>query len=259
MTAVTIHPTAIVAPDAALESGVEVGPHVIVGPKVTVGARTVLGARVILERNVRLGADCRVGAGSILGGDPQDLKYQGEETWTTVGDGTVIREYATINRGTVQSGKTTVGAGCLIMTYAHVAHDCHIGDGVIISNGVQLAGHVTIDERAILGGMTGAHQFVRIGAYAFVGGMTKITKDVPPYCKADGNPIRLFGLNTIGLQRSGFPRETIEELKRAYRLFFRSDLNISQAQARAHADLASLPEVERFVSFIAGSERGVLV
>lgn len=259
MTAATIHPTALVAADAELGAGAQVGPQVIVGPRVTVGAGTVLGPRVILERNVRLGADCRVGAGSVLGGDPQDLKYKGEETWTVVGDGTVIREYATINRGTAESGKTSVGAGCLIMTYAHVAHDCHIGDGVILSNGVQLAGHVTIDDRAILGGMTGAHQFVRIGAYAFVGGMTKITKDVPPYCKADGNPIRLFGLNTIGLQRSGFPRETIEELKRAYRLFFRSDLNISQAQARAHTDLASLPEVETFVAFIAGSERGVLV
>lgn len=259
MTAVTIHPTALVAPDAELGAGVEVGPHVIVGPRITVGARTVLGPRVILERNVRLGADCRVGAGSVLGGDPQDLKYKGEETWAVIGDGTVIREYATINRGTAQSGKTSLGAGCLVMTYAHVAHDCHIGDGVILSNGVQLAGHVTIDDRAILGGMTGAHQFVRIGACAFVGGMTKITKDVPPYCKADGNPIRLFGLNTVGLQRSGFPRETIEELKRAYRLFFRSDLNISQAQARARTDLASLPEVETFVAFIAGSERGVLV
>ena len=259
MAAVTIHPTAIVAPGAELDAGVEVGPQAIIGPGVSVGARSVIGPRAILERNVRLGAYCRVGAGSILGGDPQDLKYQGEETWAEIGDGTVIREYATINRGTVRSGITRVGARCLVMTYAHVAHDCHIGDGVILSNGVGLAGHVTIDDQAILGGMTGVHQFVRIGAYAFIGGMTKVTKDVPPYCKADGNPIRLFGLNTIGLQRSGFARPTIDELKKAYRLFFRSDLNISQAQARAHTDLAALPEVETFVTFIAGSERGVLV
>jgi len=259
VTAGTIHPTAIVAPDAELAAGVEVGPNAIIGPRVTVGARTRIGAHAILERNVRLGADCAVGAGSILGGDPQDLKYNGEETWVEIGDGTVIREYVTINRGTVRSGRTSVGAECLIMTYAHVAHDCHVGDGVILSNGVGLAGHVTIEERAILGGMTGVHQFVRIGAYAFVGGMTKVTKDVPPYCKADGNPIRLYGLNTIGLQRSGFPRETIDELKKAYRLFFRSDFNISQAQARARTDLASLPEVEAFVGFIEGSERGVLV
>jgi UDP-N-acetylglucosamine acyltransferase len=256
---VKVHPTAIVAPDAELGEEVEIGPYAIVGPKVTVGAGTFIGPRVILERNVRLGADCRVGAGSILGGDPQDLKYQGEETWVEVGDGTIIREYATLNRGTVQSGRTSVGKGCLVMTYAHLAHDCHVGDGVILSNGVGLAGHVTIDSRAVIGGMTGVHQFVRVGTFAFVGGMAKVTKDVPPYCKADGNPIKLYGLNAIGLQRSGFSRETLDELKKAYRLFFRSDLNISQAQARARTDLASFPEVETFIRFIEGSERGVLV
>lgn len=259
MAPVKIHPAAIVSPDAELGEDVEIGPYTIVGPKVSVGERTVLGPRVILERNVRLGAGCRVGAGSILGGDPQDLKYKGEETWVEVGDGAVIREYATINRGTAQSGATSVGKGCLIMTYVHLAHDCHIGDGVILSNGVGLAGHVTIDARAIVGGMTGVHQFVRIGTFAFVGGMAKVTKDVPPYCKADGNPIKLYGLNTIGLQRNGFSPATIDELKKAYRLFFRSDLNISQAQGRARTDLASLPEVEAFVSFIEASERGVLV
>lgn len=259
MAPVKIHPAAIVSPDAELGEDVEIGPYTIVGPKVSVGERTVLGPLVILERNVRLGAGCRVGAGSILGGDPQDLKYQGEETWVEVGDGAVIREYATINRGTAQSGGTSVGKGCLIMTYVHLAHDCHIGDGVILSNGVGLAGHVTIDARAIVGGMTGVHQFVRIGTFAFVGGMAKVTKDVPPYCKADGNPTKLYGLNTIGLQRNGFSRVTIDELKKAYRLFFRSDLNISQAQVRARAELASLPEVETFVRFIEASERGVLV
>lgn len=259
MAPVKIHPTAIVSQDAELGEDVEVGPYTIVGPGVSVGARTVLAPRVILERNVRLGAGCRVGVGSILGGNPQDLKYQGEETWVEVGDGTVIREYTTINRGTVQSGRTSVGKGCLIMTYVHLAHDCHIGDGVILSNGVGLAGHVSIDARAIVGGMTGVHQFVRIGAFAFVGGMAKVTKDVPPYCKADGNPTKLYGLNTIGLQRNGFSRETIDELKKSYRLFFRSELNIGQAQARARTDLAALPEVEAFVRFIEVSERGVLV
>ena len=259
MPGVKVHPTAILAPDAELGEGVEVGPYAIIGPQVTVGPETRIGARVILERNVRLGSGCRVGAGSILGGDPQDLKYNGEETWVEIGDGTIIREYATLNRGTAQSGRTSVGKGCLVMTYVHLAHDCRVGDGVILSNGVGLAGHVTVDSRAIIGGMSGVHQFVRVGAFAFVGGMAKVTKDVPPYCKADGNPIRLYGLNAIGLQRNGFTRESVDELKKAYRLFFRSDLNISQAQARARTELAPLPEVETFIRFIEGSERGVLV
>jgi UDP-N-acetylglucosamine acyltransferase len=259
MSETRVHPTAMVSPRAELGARVEVGPGANIGPNVSVGDGAVIGSWAILERNVRLGARCRVGPFSVIGGDPQDLKYRGEETWVEIGDETVVREYVTVNRGTAQSGSTTAGKGCLLMTSVHVAHDCHLGDGVILSNGVGLAGHVVIGDRAIVGGMTGVHQFVRIGRYAFVGGMAKVTKDVPPYTRADGNPSRLYGLNTIGLQRSGFPRETIEELKRAYRLFFRSDLNISQAQERARTELAQLPEVAEFVRFIAGSERGVLV
>ena len=255
----TVHPTAIVAADADLAGDVTVGPHAIVGPKVTVGAGSRLGAGSILERNVRLGARVTVGSGSILGGDPQDLKYQGEETWVEIGDETIIREYCTINRGTTQSFKTTVGRRCLVMTYVHLAHDCHVGDGVILSNGVGLAGHVYIGDRAVVGGMTGVHQFVAIGPFAFIGGMAKVTKDIPPYVRADGSPARLFGLNAIGLRRAGFARETRAELRKAYRLFFRSDLNIHQALERAKAELAPLPEIETFVGFIAASERGVAV
>jgi UDP-N-acetylglucosamine acyltransferase len=255
----TIHPTAIVAPEAQLGAGVEVGPFAIVGPHVEVGDGCRLAARAILEQNVRLGAECRVGTGSILGGQPQDLKYAGEETWVEIGDGTVIREYCTINRGTTQSRVTRLGAQCLVMTYVHVAHDCHIGDRVILTNGVQLAGHVTIDRCAIISGLTPVHQFVKIGAYAFIGGMSRVTKDVPPYTKAVGNPMKLYGLNAVGLQRHGFAPETVAELKKAYRLFFRSGLNISQALERARADLAPLPEVETFVRFIEASARGVLV
>lgn len=254
-----IHPTAIVSADAAIAADVEVGPYAVIGPGVSVAARSVIGAHAILERNVRLGTECRIGPGSILGGDPQDLKFKGEETWVEIGDGTVVREYSTINRGTTQSGCTTVGTDCLLMSYVHVAHDCHIGDGVVLSNGIQLAGHVTIDARASVGGMTGVHQFVRIGTLAFVGGFSKVAKDVPPYTRADGNPSRLYGLNTVGLRRHGMPRATIDELKKAYRLFFRSDLNISQAHERVQTELARLPEVATFVRFIAGSERGVLV
>ncbi len=259
MSAATIHPTAIVAPDAQLAEGVEVGPFAIVGPQVSIGRGSRVAARAILEQNVRLGADCRVGTGSILGGQPQDLKYAGEETWVEVGDGTVIREYCTINRGTTQSRVTRLGKSCLVMTYVHIAHDCHIGERVILTNGVQLAGHVTIDQCAIISGLTPVHQFVKIGAYAFIGGMSRVTKDVPPYTKAVGNPMKLYGLNAVGLQRHGFAPETITELKKAYRLFFRSGLNISQALERARAELTLLPEVENFLSFIEASARGVLV
>ena len=259
MSDTTIHPTAIVSPQAELGPGVEVGAFAIIGPQVTVGAGCLIAARATLEQNVRLGAQCRVGSGSILGGQPQDLKYAGEETWVEIGEGTVIREYCTINRGTTQSRRTSLGKGCLVMTYVHIAHDCHIGEHVILANGVQLAGHVTIDQGVTLSGLTAIHQFVKIGAYAFVGGMSRVTKDVPPYTKAVGNPMKLYGLNTVGLQRQGFSAEAIAELKKAYRLFFRSGLNISQALDRARTELAQLPEVTRFLQFVEESGRGVLV
>ncbi|MFI5279732.1 MAG: acyl-ACP--UDP-N-acetylglucosamine O-acyltransferase [Gemmatimonadales bacterium] len=253
----TIHPTAIISPEAELGEGVSVGPSAIVGPHVTVGDGCDIGAHVILEKYVRMGARCRVGPGSIIGGDPQDLKYKGEETWAEIGEDTIIREYVTINRGTTQSRLTRLGKGCLVMTYVHVAHDCHIGDGVILSNGVGLSGHVTIGDKAIIGGMTGVHQFVRIGAHAFIGGAGRIRKDVPPFCKADDG--KIYGLNTIGLQRSGFTPETLAALQKAYRLFYRSSLNIRQALDRAKDDLSKEPEVEAFVAFIEQSERGVMV
>ena len=259
MSAAVIHPTAIVSPEAELGADVEVGPFAIIGPAVTVGPRCKISPRAILEQNVRLGADCRVGTGSILGGPPQDLKYAGEETWVEVGDGTVVREYCTINRGTTQSRRTSLGKGCLVMTYVHIAHDCHIGERVILANGVQLAGHVTIDQGVTLSGLTAIHQFVKIGAYAFVGGMSRVTKDVPPYTKAVGNPMKLYGLNTVGLQRHGFSPEAVAELKKAYRLFFRSGLNISQALDRARTELTQLPEVTSFLQFVEESGRGVLV
>ena len=259
MSAASVHPTAIVAPDAQLGEGVEVGPFAIIGPQVSVGRGSKIDPRAILEQNVRIGEECSVGTGSILGGRPQDLKYAGEETWVEIGDHTVIREYCTINRGTTQSRVTRLGKHCLVMTYVHIAHDCHIGDRVILTNGVQLAGHVTVDQCAIISGLTPVHQFVKIGAYAFIGGMSRVTKDVPPYTKAVGNPMKLYGLNAVGLQRHGFTPETVSELKKAYRLFFRSGLNISQALERARAELTPMPEVESFLSFIEASARGVLV
>jgi UDP-N-acetylglucosamine acyltransferase len=252
-----IHPTAVVHPLADIGVGVTIGPYAIVGPQVTIGDRCRIGPRATLQQNVRLAEGVSVGDGSILGGDPQDLKYDGEETWVEVGADTIIREYSTINRATAATHRTTVGARCFIMTYVHLAHDCHVGDDVVIANATQCAGHVTIHDRAILSGLNAVHQFVTIGTYAFVGGGSRVNQDIPPYVKAVGNPMELYGLNSVGLQRAGFAGDTIAALKRAYRLFFNSDLNLSQALERARADLPHSPEVERFLAFVESSERGV--
>jgi UDP-N-acetylglucosamine acyltransferase len=253
-----IHPSAIVHPDAVLGADVEVGPWAMIGEGCTLEDGCVIAARATLERNVRLGRNVKVGIGSILGGDPQDLKFRGEETWVEIGDDTTIREYAHINRGTTQSFKTTVGRGAFIMSFVHLAHDCHVGDGVILVNGTQLAGHVTVEDRAIVAGLTAVHQFVRVGRNAFVGGCSRVAKDVPPFVKAVGNPVKLYGLNTVGLQRSGFPETTLAELKRAYRLLFRSDLPLGAAVERARQELqVDIPEVGMLLDFCATSPRGV--
>jgi UDP-N-acetylglucosamine acyltransferase len=254
-----IHPTAIVDSGAKIGANVTIGPFAIIGPECTVGEGCVISARATLERYVTLGANVKVGIGSVLGGDPQDLKFKGEPTTVEVGAGTTIREYSTINRGTSQSFKTSVGENCFIMSYVHLAHDCHIGNGVIIGNTVQLAGHVTIEDRAIISGVTAVHQFVKIGKYSFVGGCSRVPKDVAPFVKAVGNPIKLFGLNSVGLERNGFPEEVRRELKRAYRLFFKSELNLSQAREKASAELHPYPEVLEFLHFFDASDRGLVI
>jgi UDP-N-acetylglucosamine acyltransferase len=259
MTRSRIHPSAIISPDAEIADDAEIGAFVIIGENCRVGSGSVIAARATLERNVTLGENVNVGIGTILGGLPQDLKFAGEETSVEIGDGTVIREYATINRGTVHSFKTTVGRNCLIMSYVHLAHDCHVGNHVILSNVVQLAGHVTVEDRAIISGLSAAHQFVRIGRNSFIGGMSRVAKDIPPFLKAVGSPVKLYGLNTIGLQRNGMDEATILELKRAYRLLFRSDLNITQAIERAQNELEPLAEVQELIRFVEASERGVVI
>jgi UDP-N-acetylglucosamine acyltransferase len=254
-----IHPTAIVHDGVELGADVEIGAFAIVGENCHIGDGCVIAARATLERNVILGTGVKIGIGTVLGGDPQDLKFKGELTTVEIGDGTTIREYTTINRGTTQSYKTTVGKNCFIMSYVHLAHDCHVGDGVILVNSVQLAGHVTVGDKAIIAGQSAAHQFVKIGQYSFVGGCSRISQDVPPYIKAVGNPIKLYGLNSVGLQRNNFPEEVVRELKRAYRLFFRSELNVSQAKERAATELKPFAEVQELLRFVEESGRGVVV
>ncbi len=253
-----IHPTAIVDPAAELADDVEVGPYAIVGPGVSLGDGTVLMAHAVVERWTRLGRRCRVHPFAVLGGAPQDLKYRGEETWLEVGDETVVREAATLNRGTSGGhGKTVVGRGCLLMAYSHVAHDCVVGDQVILANGATLAGHVTVEEHAIVGGLSAIQQFLRIGAHAFVGGASGINQDVPPYMLVSGVPAALHGLNLVGLKRRGFSEETIRALKRAYHTIFRSGLTQAKALEQVLAEHGGVPEVRRLVEFVQASRNGV--
>lgn len=256
---VVIHDTAILHPSAELDHGVEVGPYAIVGPGVRIRANTRIGPRVLVEKDTTIGSDCRIGNGAVLGTDPQDLKYEGERTFLHVGDRTVIREFATLNRGTAGSGRTVIGSDCMLMAYSHIAHDCELGNHVVIANATNMAGHVAIEDWAIISGMVAIHQHVRIGAHAFVGGASRIPQDVPPYCRASGNPTpKLYGLNTVGMERRGFSPELRSALKRTYRLLFQSGLNITQAVERVEADPElSQPEVGYFLDFIRNSERGV--
>ena len=253
-----IHSSAIISGKAEIAHGVEIGPFTIIGDGCEIGSGSVIASHVVLERNVKLGSDVRIGVGSVLGGEPQDLKFRGEETTVEIGDRTTIREYTTINRGTSHSHMTSVGRDAFIMSYVHLAHDCQVGDGVIIANGAQLAGHVVVEERVGISGLCAVHQFVRIGRHAYIGGLSRVTKDIPPYIKAAGSPVALYGLNSVGLQRNGFSDEVVRELKKAYRLVFRSELNVSQAIERAAVELQPFPEVQEFLRFLGSSERGVV-
>lgn len=252
-----IHASAIIDPGARLGAGVEVGPFAVVGPGVEAGEGTRIGPHAVVEHTT-LGVGCTVAAGAVLGATPQDRKYAGAPTRLEVGDGTIIREYATLHRGTEATGLTRVGRECFLMTYVHVAHDCVIDDDVTIANMVQLAGHVHIEAHATISGLCPIHQFVRIGTYAYVGGGSRVPQDVPPYTTAVGNPLKLYGINTIGLTRAGFPSDVRMALKQAYRLLFNSGLTTGEAAAQLRADSSLLPEVRTLVDFVADSERGVL-
>lgn len=252
-----IHSTAVIDDTAVLGDDVEIGPYSIIGPRVVVGRGTRIGPHVLIDRDTTVGEDCVIHKGAVVGTDPQDLKYRDEPTTLNVGDRTVIREYCTLNRGTTALGYTSVGSDCLLLAYVHVAHDCQVGDHVVLSNSVNMGGHVAIEDWVVVGGGTQIHQFVRIGCHAFVGGASAVRKDIPPFVKAAGAPIQLYGLNSVGLQRRGFSEDVRRELKRAYRLFFGSTYNTSQALGRARDELRALPEIEIFLSFFEQSDRGV--
>jgi len=252
----TVHPSALVDPAAQLGDGVAVGPFSIIGPEAVIGDGCVIGPHVTIEGRSTLGAEVQVGQGTLIGCAPQDLKFDGAPTVVEIGDRTILREYSTVHRGTHATGRTVVGADCYLMTYVHVAHDCVIGDHVIIANGTQMAGHVTIQPHAVISGLVVIHQFVTVGTYAFIGGGTRVPQDIPPYVKAVD---KLYGLNSVGLQRAGFAPATLTALKRAYRFVFNSNLNLSDAVARARQEIPPIEEVTFFLDFVESSGRGVPV
>ncbi len=253
-----LHPTAIVDRSAQLGENVRVGPYAVIEGNTVIGDGTVIGPQAYIAAGTRIGRNCRVFKGAVLGTVPQDLKYKGEDTLLEIGENTTIREFATLNRGTVESGTTRIGAHCLLMAYVHVAHDCEIGDNVILANAVNLAGHVKIEEWASVGGMTPVHQFVRIGCHAFVGGGYRVPKDIPPYILASGEPLQYSGLNSVGLRRRNFSSETLLLLKRVYKLIFRSGKNVSQALQTIEQEFQPTPEIQHIIEFIRASQRGII-
>jgi len=254
-----IHPTAIVSPDAHLEEGVEVGPYTIIGADVHIGKNTIIGSHVVVEDHTDIGEDCRIFQFSSLGGAPQDLKFKGEKTRLIVGNHNTIREFVTINRATsADIGVTIIGNHNLLMAYCHVAHNCKLGNHIVMANAATLAGHIHVEDFAIIGGLTGIHQFTRIGAHSIIGGASAVAKDVPPYIMAAGNHAKPYGLNTVGMKRRGFKEETIMALKEAYRLIFRSSLLFTVAIERVKNEVADTSEVRHFIDFIQKSERGII-
>jgi UDP-N-acetylglucosamine acyltransferase len=255
---VDIHPSSVVDPHAQVAPGVRVGPFSWVGPDVVLDEGVVLDSHVRVEGRTRLGANVHVHAGAVLGGPPQDLKFRpGTPSGLEVGEGTVVRECATANVGTDEGSLTRIGSGCLIMAYAHIAHNVQVGDRVILANGVQLAGYVTVEDHAILGGLVPVHQFVRVGCHAMVGGGFRVPQDVAPYIRAGGTSLKPMGLNLVGLRRRGFSEETIAALRSAYRILFREGLGVDEAVARIRSEVPSLPEVRHFAEFALSSERGL--
>ena len=254
----SIHPTAIVHHQAQLGQDVEIGPYSIIGPEVFIGDGVNIANHVVIEKNTRLGPGCRVFTGAVLGTEPQDLKYRGEKTWLEIGENTTIREYATLNLGTAENVRTVIGKNALIMTYAHVAHDCVIGDHVILANAVNIAGHVEIQDHAYVGGVVPIHQFCKIGRHAMVGGGFRVTQDVCPFMRVAGYPLRVIGVNTIGLERKGASTETLQTLRKAHKLLFRSKLNITQAVEKISTELPRTEEVESILGFIEKSDRGLI-
>ncbi len=254
---VTVHPTAIVEDGAQLGTGVTIGPGAIIGPHVTIGDRTRVDSHALVTGWTRVGSDSHVHHGAVLGTAPQDLKYTGVESYLEVGDHVEVREFVTANLASDPGATTRVGGHCMLMACAHVAHNCVLGDHVIVANGVLFAGYVTVEDWVIVGGGSQVHQFTRIGRHSMIGGGSRVTQDVAPFIKLGGSPPRLGGLNRIGLERRGFSRATCDALGVAYRLLFRRGLPVALAVAEMRAAFPGVPEVEHLARFAETSARGL--
>ena len=253
-----IHKTAIIDAKAELDSEVEVGPYCIIGSHVKIGKGTRLSPHVVIDGWTQIGEGCHIFQFASIGAIPQDLKYKGEESWVILGNNNVIREFVTINRGTAQSGgRTVIGDHNLLMAYCHVAHDCKVGNHVILANAATLAGHIEIEDYAIVGGLVAVHQFVRLGGHSIIGGGSGVNKDIPPYMIANGQRVKLYGLNTVGLKRHDFSHEAVSNLKKAYRIIFRSSLTAKKALDQLQAEIKNSPEVDHLINFIKNSKRGI--
>lgn len=253
-----IHKTALVDSKAELGKDVAIGPFTVVEEDVIIDEGTKIASNVLIASGARIGKKCSIHHGAVLSTLPQDLKFGGEKTTLEIGDETTIREYATLNRGTVDKWKTVVGNNCLLMAYSHIAHDCQLGNNVIIANSVNMAGHIIIEDFVGVGGITPIHQFVRIGKHSFIGGGFRVPKDVPPFILAIGEPLRYGGLNSVGLKRRGFQQNALSALKKAFKILFRSNLNVTNALKKIEDEVEPFEEVKYLISFIRESERGII-
>lgn len=249
--------TASVHPNAEIGEHVEIGPYSVIGEHVKIGERTKIGSHVMLDGWTTIGRNCRVFTGAVIGSDPQDLKYRGDQSYVEIGDNTTIREYATVNRATFEGETTRIGNNCLVMAYCHVAHNCVLEDRVIMSSFAGLAGHIHIEEHAIIGGLVGVHQFVQIGRNAIIGGGAAVRQDILPYTMASGNPCRSKGINIVGLRRLNFSPERISHLKKAYKIIFRSKLATEDACEKLIDEFRGVDEVQHMAKFIQRSQRGL--
>jgi len=253
-----IHKTAVVHPGAKIGEGVEIGPYAIIGENVEIGDKTKVEPHVVIQGWTKIGKGNKIFNGASIGQEPQDLKFHGEKSFLEIGDNNTIREFATIHRGTEEGGGLTkIGDNNLIMAYCHVAHDCQLGDKIIMSNAATLAGHVIVEDCAVIGGLAGVHQFGRVGKMAMIGAASKVVKDVPPYVLVDGHPATVKGINIVGLRRNGISPELRSQIKDAYKLLYRSNLNISQAIEKMDQELDSNPLIEHFLRFLRNAQRGI--
>ena len=253
-----MHKTAIISPKSKIDSNVDIGPFSIIEDNVSIKKNCKIHSHVVIKSGTSIGENCEIFSGSILGEIPQDLKYNGEDTKLEIGDNNIIREYTTIHKGTIDKVTTKIGNNCMLMAYSHVAHDSTIKNNVILSNSVQVGGHVYIDDFAIIGGATPIHQFCKIGKYSFVGGGYRVVQDVPPFIKAMGEPLKYLGINSIGLARNNFSSKEILKIKKAYKILYRSEYNIPQAVSILREEYSNNRGINEIIKFIDESARGII-